>query len=104
MVEPGEELKEGGWSGTGAQSKESLWDAAGYGSLSNHWKKGTCLASELSLDPQSLPLGTGHDTFISGVSDHLFFGSNLRPLAGSLQEKAPGRTGLSQVRGAFGSK
>lgn len=45
------------WSETVAQSKESLWDAAGYGSLSNHWEKGTCLASELSLDPPVPPTG-----------------------------------------------
>lgn len=88
------------WSGTGAQSKESLWDAAGYGSLG----EGHLPGAELSLDPQSLPLGADHESLISGVSDHLFFGSNPRSLAGSSQEKAPGRTGLSRVWGVFGEQ
>lgn len=60
-------------------------DGARYGSPSDQLERESA-RTQFSSGPQSLPLAAGCGTLISGVSD-LMFGSNPRPLSGSIQRE-----------------
>lgn len=52
-------------------------------------QRGTCLASELSSQHQTLSWVAGCETLTSGVSDLLLFGSKSKPLPGSTKGGPP---------------
>lgn len=78
-------------------------EAPACGSLTDHWQRGTCLASELSSDHQTLSWVAGCETLTSG-SKHLsvwLFGSKSKHLPGSTKGSPPEEAVFPRVWGGW---